>query len=115
MNTYFFADTAVLFGRSLRHVTRSVDTIIMIAIMPVAIMLLLVYVFGGAIDSGPDSYVTYMLPGIPFIAVASGVSCTALRLFLDMQSPVFERFQSMPVAWPSVLWAHVLTSLLRTC
>ena len=112
MNTYFFGDTAILLGRSLKHVTRSVDTIITTAIMPVAIMLLLVYVFGGAINSGSDSYVTYMLPGILLITVASGVSYTALRLFLDMQSGIFERFQSMPIARPSVLWAHVLTSLV---
>ena len=112
MNTYFFGDTAILLGRSLKHVTRSVDTIITTAIMPVAIMLLLVYVFGGAINSGSDSYVTYMLPGILLITVASGVSYTALRLFLDMQSGIFERFQSMPIARSGVLWAHVLTSLV---
>ena len=112
MTTYFFGDTAILLGRSLKHVTRSVDTIITTAIMPVAIMLLLVYVFGGAINSGSDSYVSYMLPGILLITVASGVSYTALRLFMDMQSGIFERFQSMPIARSSVLWAHVLTSLV---
>ncbi len=112
MTTHFFGDTAILTGRSLKHVTRSVDTIITTAIMPVAIMLLLVYVFGGAINTGSDSYVSYMLPGILLITVASGVSYTALRLFLDMQSGIFERFQSMPIARSSVLWAHVLTSLV---
>jgi ABC-2 type transport system permease protein len=112
MNTYFFGDTAILLGRTLKHVTRSVDTIITTAIMPVAIMLLLVYVFGGAINSGSDSYVTYMLPGILLITIASGVSYTALRLFLDMQSGIFERFQSLPIARSGVLWAHVLTSLV---
>jgi ABC-2 type transport system permease protein len=75
-------------------------------------MLLFVYVFGGAIDSGSDSYVTYLLPGILLITIASGISYTAFRLFLDMQSGIFGRFLSMPVARPSVLWAHVLTSLV---
>jgi ABC-2 type transport system permease protein len=112
MTTHFYADTSILTGRSLKHVTRSLDTIITTAIMPVAIMLLFVFVFGGAIDSGWDSYVGYMLPGILLITVASGVSYTALRLFLDLKSGVFERFQSMPIARSSVLWAHVLTSLL---
>ena len=112
MNTHFFGDTAVLLGRSLKHVTRSVDTIITTAIMPVAIMLLLVYVFGGAINTGSDSYVTYLLPGILLITIASGVSYTAYRLFLDMQSGIFERFQSLPIARSGVLWAHVLTSLV---
>jgi ABC-2 type transport system permease protein len=112
MTTYFFGDTAVLTGRSLRHITRSLDTIITTTIMPIAFMLLFVYVFGGAINSGTDSYVTYLLPGILLITIATGVSYTAFRLFLDMKSGIFERFQSMPIARSSVLWAHVLTSLV---
>ena len=83
MTTNFIADTGVLTGRSLKHVTRSLDTIITTAIMPVAIMLLFVVVFGGAVNTGSDSYVGFVLPGILLITVASGVSYTALRLFLD--------------------------------
>jgi ABC-2 type transport system permease protein len=112
MNTHFFGDTAVLTGRSLRHITRSLDTIITTTIMPIMFMLLFVLVFGGAIDSGSDSYVDYMLPGILLITVASGVSYTAYRLFGDMKGGIFERFHSMPIARSSVLWAHVLTSLV---
>jgi ABC-2 type transport system permease protein len=112
MATHFLGDTAVLTGRTMRHVTRSLDTIITTAITPIAMMLLFVYVFGGAIDTGPVSYVNYMLPGILLITIASGVAYTALRLFLDMQGGIFERFQSMPIARSSVLWAHVLTSLV---
>jgi ABC-2 type transport system permease protein len=111
MATHFFGDTAVLTGRTMRHVTRSPDTIITTAIMPIAIMVLFVYVFGGAIDTGSVSYVNYMLPGILLITIASGISYTAFRLFSDMQGGIFERFQSMPIARPGVLWAHVLTSL----
>jgi ABC-2 type transport system permease protein len=111
MATHFFGDTAVLTGRTMRHVTRSPDTIITTAIMPIAIMVLFVYVFGGAIDTGSVSYVNYMLPGILLITIASGISYTAFRLFNDMQGGIFERFQSMPIARPGVLWAHVLTSL----
>lgn len=110
MTTRFFRDTAVLLGRSLRHISRSLDTIITTAIMPIGFMLLFVYVFGGAIESGSDSYVTYLLPGILVITIASGISYTGFRLFLDMESGIFERFQSMPIARSSVLWAHVLTS-----
>ncbi len=111
MATHFFGDTAVLTGRTMRHVTRSPDTIITTAIMPIAIMLLFVYVFGGAIDTGSASYVNYMLPGILVITIASGISYTAFRLFTDIQGGIFERFQTMPIARPGVLWAHVLTSL----
>jgi ABC-2 type transport system permease protein len=112
MPTHFLGDTAVLTGRTMRHVTRSLDTIITTAITPIAMMLLFVYVFGGAIDTGTDSYVNYMLPGILLITIASGISYTAFRLFGDMQGGIFERFQSMPIARSSVLWAHVLTSLV---
>src|ERR1700749_4804538 len=111
MATHYLGDTAVLTGRTLRHITRSPDTIITTAIMPIAIMVLFVYVFGGAIATGSVSYVNYMLPGILLITVASGISYTAFRLFNDLQSGIFERFQSMPIARPGVLWAHVLTSL----
>ena len=112
MSNHFVGDTAVLTARSLKHVTRSVDTIITTAIIPVAIMLLFVYVFGGAIKSGSASYVTYLLPGILLITIASGISYTAFRLFTDTQSGIFERFQSLPIARSGVMWAHVLTSLV---
>ncbi|MEV8183572.1 ABC transporter permease [Specibacter sp. NPDC078692] len=112
MSKHFFSDTAVLLGRSLRHITRSMDTIITTTIMPIGFLLLFVYVFGGAIHAGTDSYVSYLLPGILVITIASGISYTAFRLFLDMQSGIFERFQSMPIARSSVLWAHVVTSVV---
>jgi ABC-2 type transport system permease protein len=112
MTTRFFGDTALLTGRSLRHILRSPDTIITTTITPIAMMLLFVYVFGGAIQTGSDKYVTYLLPGILLITVASGISYTAYRLFLDMKDGIFERFQSLPIARSSVLWAHVLTSLV---
>ena len=112
MTPHTFGDTAALLGRSLRHISRSPDTIITTAVMPIAFMLLFVYVLGGAIETGTDSYVTYLLPGILLITIASGISYTAYRLFLDLQSGIFERFQSMPIARPAVLWAHVLTSVV---
>ena len=110
--SHFLTDTAVLTARSLRHITRSLDTIITTVVTPIAIMLLFVYVFGGAIDTGTDSYVAYMLPGILLITIASGIAYTAGRLFSDVHGGIFERFQSMPIARAAVLWAHVLTSLV---
>lgn len=112
MNKHIVGDTTVLTRRSLRHITRSLDTVVTTTIMPIAFLLLFVYVFGGAITTGADSYVSYLLPGILLITVASGISYTAFRLFLDTKTGIFERFQSMPIARSSVLWAHVLTSLV---
>jgi ABC-2 type transport system permease protein len=116
MSTRFVGDTAILTGRSLRHITRSPDTIITTTIMPIAFMLLFVYVFGGAISQGSGSarYVQYLLPGILLITIASSISYAAFRLFLDMKNGIFERFLSMPIARSSVLWAHVLTSLVAS-
>ena len=110
--TYFFSDVGALTGRTLRHVTRSLDTIITTVLTPIAMMVMFVYVFGGAIDTGSDAYVNYLLPGILLITVASGVAYTAFRIFMDLKSGIFERFQSMPIARSGVLWAHVVTSLV---
>jgi len=112
MSTHTFSNTSVMLGRSMRHVTRSLDTIITVTIMPIAFMLLFVYVFGGAIQAGTDNYVNYLMPGILLIAIASGIAYTSYRLFNDLQGGIFERFHSMPIARSSVLWGHVLTSLV---
>jgi ABC-2 type transport system permease protein len=112
MTTHLLGDTSVLTARSLRHILRSPDTIVTTAVTPVALMLLFVFVLGGAIDTGGDEpYVEYMLPGILLITIASGIAYTAYRLFLDMQSGIVDRLRSMPIARSSVLWAHVLTSV----
>lgn len=112
IKNYFFRDMGIMLGRSMRHILRSMDTIITVTIMPIAMMLLFVYVFGGAIQTGMDNYVNYLLPGILLIAIVSGISYTAYRLFIDMQRGIFERFHSMPIARSTVLWGHVLTSLV---
>ncbi len=114
MTTHVLGDTSVLTGRSLRHILRSPDTIITTAVMPIAMLLLFVFVLGGAIDTGQSSgsYIDYLLPGILLITIASGVSYTSYRLFLDLKGGIVERFRSMPIARSSVLWAHVLTSLV---
>jgi ABC-2 type transport system permease protein len=112
MTKHFINDTTALLGRSLRHIARSPDTIITTALMPIGFLLMFVYVFGGAISAGSERYVDYLLPGILVMTIASGISYTAYRLFLDRQSGIFERFRSMPIARSAVLWAHVLTSLV---
>ncbi len=114
--------TGVLFGRLMKHILRSPDTIITVAITPIAIMLLFVYVLGGSVKlgiadglgvaAGEVNYVNYLLPGILLMAVASGIAYTAMRLFEDMQKGLFTRFHSMPIRRSSVLWGHVLTSLV---
>jgi len=111
-NKYFFKDMSVMFGRSMRHIFRSMDTIITVCITPIAMMLLFVYVFGGAIKTGTDNYVNYLLPGIMLMAIGSGIAYVSYRLFIDKERGIFERFHSMPIARSTVLWGHVLTSLI---
>ena len=111
-NKYFFKDMSVMFGRSMRHISRSMDTIITVCITPIAMMLLFVYVFGGAIETGTENYVNYLLPGIMLMAIGSGIAYVAYRLFIDKERGIFERFHSMPIARSTVLWGHVLTSLI---
>ncbi|WNQ12190.1 ABC transporter permease [Paenibacillus aurantius] len=109
---HFFGDMSVMLGRSMRHIFRSLDTILTVCITPIAMMLLFVYVFGGAIQTGTDNYVNYLLPGILLMAIASGVAYVAYRLFMDKQKGIMERFHSMPIARSAVLWGHVLTSVV---
>ncbi|MEW4207798.1 ABC transporter permease [Priestia megaterium] len=105
-------NTGVLLGRLMRNIMRSPDTIITVAITPIMMMLLFVYVFGGAINTGTANYVNYLLPGILLMAIASGVAYTSMRLFNDVKSGLMARFITMPIKRSSVLWAHVLTSFV---
>src|SRR5262245_39179108 len=110
--SYFFSDMSVMLERSMRHIIRSMDTIITVTISPIVIMLLFVYVLGGAIQTGTDNYVNYLLPGILLITIANGIGYVSYRLFLDKQRGIFERFHTMPIARSAPLWGHVLTSLV---
>lgn len=110
------AETWTMTKRSLRHTTRSIDTIITVAAVPIALMLLFVYVFGGAFGSmfqtGPVKYVDFIVPGVVVMTVVSGISYAAVRLNMDMQSGIINRFRTMPVASWSILGGHALSSVL---
>lgn len=112
IKNYFFTDMGVMLGRSMRHVMRSADTIITVTIMPIALMLVFVYVLGGAIKTGSDNYVNYLLPGVLIIAIANSIGYVSYRLFNDVQRGIFERFHSMPIARSAAIWGHIMTSLV---
>ena len=107
-------DTWTMTKRSLRHTTRSLDTIITVVIMPIGLLLLFVYVFGGAIgtQTGPIDYVDYITPGVIIMTVASGIAYAAVRLATDLQKGIISRFRTMPVAPSSVLSGQALSSTL---
>lgn len=107
-------DTWVMAKRSLRHTVRSMDTIITVAAMPIAFMLLFVYVFGSALQtsSGSVKYIDFITPGIVIMTVVSGIAYAALRLNNDMTNGIINRFRSMPIAPSSILGGHAVSSVL---
>lgn len=107
-----WSDMKVMVGRNMRHAFRSVDTIITTIAMPLMIMLMFVYVFGGSIDTGSEAYINYVVPGIMFLCIALGTTYTAVRLNNDVTKGIIDRFHSMPIAKSSILTGHVVTSVV---
>jgi ABC-2 type transport system permease protein len=105
-------DTRTMIVRSLRHSTRNGEALLMSIMLPVILMLLFVYVFGGAIDTG-GSYVTYVVPGIILLCTGYGAASTAVEVAQDMSEGVIDRFRSLPIASSAVLTGHVVASLAR--
>jgi ABC-2 type transport system permease protein len=106
------SDNIVMSRRVLRHAFRSMDTLITVVIMPVMMMLLFKYVFGGMIKTGSIDYINYIVPGIIVMTIVSSVAYTAFRLNIDIQTGIVDRFRSMPIAKTSILTGHVLTSIV---
>ncbi|WP_246098213.1 ABC transporter permease [Rhodococcus spelaei] len=106
------ADSAVMLRRNLKHVLRSPDTMLMAVALPIMLMLLFVYVFGGAINTGTD-YINYVVPGIILLCAAFGASTTAVSVSTDMTEGIIDRFRTLPIAQSSFLTGHVLVSVVR--
>ncbi|RJE85166.1 ABC transporter permease [Paenibacillus sp. 1011MAR3C5] len=102
----------VFIGRSLRHSLRNVESLLMAIILPVFLMLLFTYVFGGAIDT-TGRYVTYVVPGIILLCAGYGSSSTAVDVATDMTNGIIDRFRTMPIRAVSVVTGHVVASVVR--
>lgn len=105
-------DTWTMTKRSLRHTVRSMDTIITVAATPIVTMLLFVYVLGSSFFVGSGKYVDFIVPGIVAMTVVSGIAYAAVRLSMDMQKGIINRFKTMPVASSSILGGHAVSSVL---
>ncbi len=107
-------DTWTMTKRSLRHIVRSPDTIITVVLSPIALLLMFVYVLGGALgqQTGAVKYVDYITPGIIIMTVVSGIAYAAVRLNTDIQKGVINRFRTMPVAPSSILSGQAASSTL---
>lgn len=106
------SDAAVMIGRSLRHTTRDLETMLTAIMLPVILMLLFVYVFGGAMQTGTD-YVDYVVPGIVLLCAGFGAGSTAIAVATDMEEGIVDRFRSMPMSSSAVLTGHVTASVVR--
>lgn len=105
-------DCVTMTRRNLSHTLRSTDAIVVAIALPVTLLLLFVYVFGGAIDTG-QSYLNYVVPGIIVLCASWGASTTALTVASDKSEGIVDRFRTMPIAPGSILMGHVLTSVVR--
>jgi ABC-2 type transport system permease protein len=105
-------DALAMVARCVRISTRTVDALIMSLALPVLLMLIFVYLFGGAINTG-GQYVNYVVPGVIVLCVGFGAGQTAVSVAQDMRSGIIDRFRSMDIGGPAILAGHVVASVLR--
>ena len=119
--SYAVTDSATMLRRQLRHMLRYPSMTLQLAGMPIVVLLLFVYVFGGTLGAGlggPSGgradYVNYVTPGILLMAVALAVTGTAISVAMDMTEGIVARFRTMAIARVSVLTGHVVGSMIQT-
>jgi ABC-2 type transport system permease protein len=113
MNTaYALSDTSLMIGRCIRRSLRDPEAFFTALLLPVVLMLLFVYVFGGAMDTG-GKYADYVVPGLIVLCAGFGAGTTAVAVATDMSSGIVDRFRSMPIHSSSVLAGHISASLAR--
>jgi len=106
------SNTLTMAGRSLRLSVRSPDALLTALLLPVMLMVVFVYLFGGAVDIG-TSYVNYVVPGVLLLCAVTGGATTAVTVCQDMTGGIIDRFRSLDVRGTAVLTGHVAASLLR--
>ncbi|RPK94537.1 ABC transporter permease [Streptomyces sp. ADI98-10] len=107
--------TVVMAARALRISSRNTDALITSLALPIMLMLIFVYLFGGAIDTGTDydSYVMYVVPGVLLLSAGFGAATTATAVSEDMKGGIIDRFRSLDVGGTPVLAGHVAASTVR--
>ncbi len=113
---YALSDTGVMIARSLRRSVRDPEAFITALALPVTLMLLFVYVFGGAFNAGVKAgggYVNYVVPGLIVLCAGFGAGTTAVAVATDMSTGIVDRFRSMPIAASTVLAGQVVASVAR--
>ena len=103
---------SIMIGRGLRLSRRNVEALITSLMLPVMLMLLFVYLFGGAIHTG-TGYATYIVPGVILLCAAFGSATTAVVVSQDMKGGIIDRFRSMDIGGASMISGHVVASVAR--
>jgi ABC-2 type transport system permease protein len=104
--------TGTMISRSVRLSRRNLDALITSLMLPIMLMLLFVYLFGGAINTG-TRYVTYVVPGVILLCAGFGSSTTAVSVSLDMANGIIDRFRSMDISPAAIVAGHVVASVVR--
>lgn len=112
--TYAIDDLQTMVGRVLKHTTRNPSTLIMTILLPLIVLLLFNYGFGGALNTGGVKYIDYVVPGIILMGAGYSASATAVAVSTDMSEGIIDRFRTMAISRASVLSGHVIGSTLRT-
>jgi ABC-2 type transport system permease protein len=106
------SDSLTMIGRSIRLNRRNLDTLIMSIALPLLMMALFVYVFGGAINTG-TAYINYVVPGIILLCTGYGAASTAMSVADDIHSGMIDRLRSLPIRSFALLTGHVVASVAR--
>ncbi|MFD5385021.1 ABC transporter permease [Streptomyces sp. NPDC127074] len=106
------SDAIVLTGRTIRLTRRNLDAVLTAMLLPVMLMLVFVYFFGGAIHTGTE-YVTYVVPGVMLLCAGFGSANTAVTVAHDMTGGIIDRFRSLDIGGTPILAGHVAASVLR--
>jgi ABC-2 type transport system permease protein len=119
-STYALRDTTTMLRRDLRHLQRYPGLSLFPILMPVILLLLFVYVFGGTLGNGitvgggRDTYINFLTPGMLLFTVVGAAQITAISVAKDMTEGIVARFKTMRIWRPAVLAGHVFSSLVLT-
>ena len=109
---YTVTDSRVMIKRCIRRSLRDSEAFFTALLLPIVLMLLFVYVFGGALNTG-GAYVDYVVPGLIVLCAGFGAGTTAVAVATDMGNGIVDRFRSMPIKGSSILLGHIVASLAR--
>lgn len=113
--SFALRDSATMLRRDILHSLRYLPMTLSGIMTPTIMLLLFVYVFGGAMGAGLGSaYINYVAPGIIIMTVGSGCATTAINLCTDMSEGIIARFRTMAISRASVLTGQALASLIQT-